>query len=263
MTVKSVLRYPGAKWALSKWICENLPPHEVYLEPFFGSGAVYFGKEPSRTETINDVDGNVVNLFKVMRERTDALCAALSLTPWARAEYLNSYTAIGDADDVERARLFLVRCWQAFGTRTGQSSGWRNRTCGKNPTEPDIWKALPERIAVAAKRLKDAQIESMDAIALIERYNKPNCLIYADPPYMPGTRAKDIYAFECGGDYHARLLDALDAHSGTVVLSGYDNDLYSQRLSHWRRVTKEAYAELGCKRSEVLWIKDAKAGADG
>ena len=254
--IKSVLRYPGAKWALSKWVVENLPKHEVYLEPFFGSGAVFFAKPPSRTETINDLDGNVVNLFKVMREQTEALCNALSLTPWARAEYLNSYADASSASEVERARRFLVRCWQAFGTRTGQASGWRNRTTGKNPTEPDIWKVLPERVTVAARRLRDAQIESMDAIALIKRYTKPNCLIYADPPYTPDSRSKNIYAFECDDQFHRELLDTLDAHPGPVVLSGYDNPLYSERLAHWRKVTKEAVAELGHKRLEVLWIKD-------
>jgi len=254
--IKSVLRYPGAKWALSKWVVENLPTHEVYLEPFFGSGAVFFAKPPSRTETINDLDGNVVNLFKVMREQTEALCNALSLTPWARAEYLNSYADASSTNEVERARLFLVRCWQAFGTRTGQASGWRNRTCGKNPTEPDIWKVLPERVTSAARRLRDAQIESMDAIALIKRYAKPNCLIYADPPYTPDSRSKNIYAFECDDQFHRNLLDALDNHPGPVVLSGYDNPLYDERLAHWRKVTKEAVAELGHKRLEVLWIKD-------
>ena len=257
--IKSVLRYPGAKWALSKWVVENLPKHEVYLEPFFGSGAVFFAKLQSRTETINDLDGNVVNLFRVMREQTEALCNALSLTPWARAEYLNSYTNSESVNDVERARLFLVRCWQAFGTRTGQASGWRNRTCGKNPTEPDIWKVLPERVTSAARRLRDAQIESMDAIALIKRYAKPNCLIYADPPYTPDSRSKNIYAFECDDQFHRNLLDALDNHPGPVVLSGYDNPLYDERLAHWRKVTKEAVAELGHKRTEVLWIKEAIA----
>lgn len=128
--IQSVLRYPGAKWVLSKWICDNLPPHEVYLEPFFGSGAVFFGKEPCRTETINDLDGDVVNLFKVIRESTEELCEVVSLTPWARDEYYNSYQC-DSSNEVERARVFLVRCWQAFGTRTGQRSGWRNRTIGQ------------------------------------------------------------------------------------------------------------------------------------
>jgi DNA adenine methylase len=261
--IRSVLRYPGAKWVLAKWICGNLPPHEVYLEPFFGSGAVFFGKEPSQTETINDIDGDVVNLFKVIRDRDRELCDAISLTPWARDEYYGSYAERGDAGDVERARVFLVRCWQAFGTRTGLRSGWRNRTTGRSPKEPDIWSKLPERISVVAERLLHAQIENTDALALIDRYDAPCCLIYADPPYMPDTRSKGMYAYECDADFHARLLDKLDAHSGSVVLSGYDNPLYNERLKSWRRVEKDARAELGTLRREVLWIKDAEVTVRG
>ena len=259
--MKPVLRYPGAKWTLSKWICESLPPHNVYVEPFFGSGAVFFRKEPSYTETLNDIDGNVVNLFKMIRERTQELCEHISLTPWARDEYLASYTPADKADELERARVFLVRCWQAFGTRTGLKSGWRNRTTGKSPNEPDTWRQLPERVAVAAARLLDAQIENMDAINLIERYNAPNCLIYADPPYMTETRSKGIYAFECDDDYHTRLLDILDAHRGSVVISGYDHVLYNERLTGWQRIEKEAIAEKGARRKEVLWIKAAEGTA--
>ncbi len=254
--IKSVLRYPGAKWVLSKWICDNLPPHEVYLEPFFGSGAVFFGKEPCRTETINDLDGDVVNLFKVIRESTEELCEAVSLTPWARDEYYNSYQC-DSSNEVERARVFLVRCWQAFGTRTGQRSGWRNRTIGKSPKEPDIWRNLPERIQAVADRLFVVQIENTDAISLIDRYNSTNCLIYADPPYMADTRSKSIYAYECDDDYHVRLLDKLAAHSGSVVLSGYDCPLYNERLKDWRRIEKDARAERGMGRREVLWIKES------
>jgi DNA adenine methylase len=260
--IQTVLRYPGAKWVLSKWICGNLPPHEVYLEPFFGSGAVLFGKEPCRTETINDIDGDVVNLFKTIRERADELCEAVSLTPWARDEYYGSYTECDTSDDVERARVFLVRCWQAFGTRTGQRSVWRNRTTGKSPKEPDIWHKLPERIQAIADRLLRVQIENADALSLIDRYNAPNCLIYADPPYMADTRSKNIYAYECDDGYHARLLDKLTAHGGSVVLSGYDNPLYRERLKDWRRVEKDARAELGMGRREVLWIKDADAAKE-
>jgi DNA adenine methylase len=256
--IQPVLRYPGAKWVLAKWICANLPPHEVYLEPFFGSGAVLFGKEPCRTETVNDIDGDVVNLFKVIRDRTDELCEAVSLTPWARDEYYNSYNPPETADDVERARIFLVRCWQAFGTRTGQRSGWRNRTIGKSPKEPDIWSKLPERLSAVVERLLHVQIENMDAITLIGRYNAADCLIYADPPYTTDTRNKGIYAFECDDAFHERLLDALSSHKGSVVVSGYDNPLYNERLNDWRRMEKDTRAELGMERRDVLWIKDAE-----
>jgi DNA adenine methylase len=256
---RPILRYPGAKWKLAPWICENLPPHEVYLEPFFGSGAVFFQKAPCYTETINDLDGDVVNLFKVIRERAGELCEAVALTPWAREEYYNSYTAGVSSDAVERARAFLARCWQAFGTVTGRRSGWRSRTTGKSPQEPDIWNKLPERLWEAVERLRQVQIENTDALSLIARYNAPNCLVYADPPYLPETRSKSIYAFECDGAFHARLLESLLAHKGSVVISGYDSALYNERLKDWQRVEKDTQAERGAKRREVLWIKYANA----
>jgi DNA adenine methylase len=256
-TIKPTIRYPGAKWVLAKWICANLPPHSIYLEPFFGSGAVFFNKEPCYTETLNDIDGNVVNLFRAIRDKTDELCEAVSLTPWARDEYELSYIS-DSADDVEKARAFLVRCWQAFGTRTGTRSGWRNRTVGKCPREKQAWDKLSERIRAAAERLQHAQIENQDAITLIGRYNTYDCLIYADPPYMPETRGRGIYAYECDTDFHGRLLDALEKHKGAVVISGYDNNLYHDRLRHWRRVERDARAELGAPRREALWIKEAE-----
>ena len=258
--VKAILRYPGAKWELSKWICSNLPPHSIYVEPFFGSGAVFFGKKPVKTETLNDVDGNVVNLFKIIRERSEELCRVIELTPWARDEYFSSYSVDETADELEQARLFLVRCWQAFGSRNGARSGWRNRTTGSSPKEPSIWRTLPERVRIAAERLRYAQIENMDAINLIQRYNAPNCLIYADPPYMPDTRSRGIYAHECDEAYHEQLLYALEAHIGSVVLSGYNHPLYNERLRHWKRIEKTTCVERAARRTEILWIKEADGG---
>ena len=115
--IQPVLKYPGAKWSIVKWILGFMPEHEVYLEPFFGSGAVFFNKRPARIETINDIGSDVVNLFRVIRTKTDELAALIEMTPWARDEYLESYYKTGD--ELEDARRFLVRCWQAYGTRTG------------------------------------------------------------------------------------------------------------------------------------------------
>ena len=109
--MQPILKYPGAKWRLAKWIIEQMPPYKVYLEPYFGSGAILFNKEPKGIETVNDIDGNVVNLFKVIREKPLELARLIELTPWARDEYLQSYEKTGDS--LEDARRFLVRCWQA------------------------------------------------------------------------------------------------------------------------------------------------------
>lgn len=119
----AILKYPGAKWRLSPWIIEHIPPHESYLEPFFGSGAVFFNKKKARIETINDLDGEVVNFFRVCRERPEELAAALSLTPWARDEREAAYITEENEDPVERARKFAVRCWMTFGAAPYKSNG--------------------------------------------------------------------------------------------------------------------------------------------
>lgn len=256
--VKPVLKYAGAKWRLASWVTERLPPHEIYLEPFFGSGAVFFRKPAARLETINDVDGNVVNLFRVLREKPEQLVALIECTPWARDEYYASYEQAGN--EVEDARRFLVRCWQAFGTMTAARTGWRHSATGRSPVMPQQWNGLPDRLAAAALRLKDAQIENMDAVQLIRKYNDPRCLIYADPPYVPDTRRKHIYASEMTEAQHIDLLEALIAHGGTAVISGYDHPIYNEMLSSWERVEKHALAERGQARTEVLWIKKEGIG---
>lgn len=264
MKTRPLLKYPGAKWSAASWIVPQLPAHEIYLEPFFGSGAIFFNKEPARLETINDRDHNVVNLFRVIREKPGELAQLIALTPWAREEYEVACMALEALEaceppecDVYAARLFLVRCWQAFGTLTGQKTGWRHSATGRAPAMPQQWANVPQRITEAAGRLLDAQIECADAVELIRKHNDPKCLVYADPPYMPGTRRKSIYAVEMNEAQHMELLEALTAHTGSVVLSGYDNEPYNRRLAGWRRVEKKSAAERGQARVEVLWIKEA------
>lgn len=113
--VKPVLKYAGAKWRIADWISGFFPPHEIYLEPFFGSGAVFFRKAPARLETINDIDGNVVNLFRVLREQPEQLAALIELTPWARDEYYSSYEKTGRAGKRSKTAFRLV-----FGAEKGR-----------------------------------------------------------------------------------------------------------------------------------------------
>lgn len=256
--MKPVLKYPGAKWNLAQWIISHMPPHTTYLEPYFGSGAVFFNKPPSKVETINDIDGNVVNLFRVIREKSQELAALIEMTPWARDEYCASYEKTGDS--LEDARRFLVRCWQAFGTRTDSKTGWRNDIgARKYINMPDQWRKLPNRLLVIADRLKCAQIESQQALEIIQRYRFNYVLIYADPPYPLNTRSGKMYANEMTDEDHIELLEALDKHPGPVLLSGYACQLYDDRLPHWTRRTTKAHAEGGRVREEVLWINPVAA----
>ncbi len=118
-TPRSVLKYPGSKWRLAEWIVSLMPPHKSYLEPFFGSGAVFFSKPPSRIETINDLDGEIVNLFRCIRERPEELERAVALTPYSREEYDAAWARVkagGVTDPVALARLTLIRYWQTHGS---------------------------------------------------------------------------------------------------------------------------------------------------
>lgn len=255
MKYPRILHYPGSKWSMADWIIEHMPEHETYLEPFFGSGAVLFNKAPSKIETVNDLDGQVVNLFRVIRDRPEELAEKIRWTPYSRQEYYDSYETTGD--ELEDARRFLIRCWMARGAKTSDRTGWRHNIdvshC-PNKTVPKQWMEMPEKIVVIAQRLQGIQIEHQPAVKLIERYRRPDVLIYADPPYLMETRHGRMYRHEMTDNDHLELLDALDAHPGPVLLSGYAHPLYDERLQHWHRETKVVQAEGGRRRTEVLWI---------
>lgn len=268
MCASAVLKYPGSKWSLAKWIIGHMPPHDVYLEPYFGSGAVFFTKKPVKFETINDLDCDVYNLFRVIRERKAELAEAIRWTPWARKEYTDIIPPLGTmesiirtGDPVEDARRFLVRMHMGYGSKTSDRTGWRNdiNGVGRGSSNPRVWKGLPAKILAVADRLMDAQIECQPALKLIERYQRGEVLIYVDPPYPLSTRAKRQYAKEMTDADHAELLDTLDRHPGPVLLSGYSCPLYDDRLPHWTRRTHKANAEGGRERTEVLWLNPVAA----
>lgn len=253
-----ILKYPGAKWRIADWIIERMPSHIGYVEPFFGSGAVFFNKSKSPIETINDLDGSVIRFFKVCRDYPDELAQAIALTPWSREEFLQSDFCSKEIGDVEAARQFAVRCWQAFGARTKRKTGWRytsGKTINHGPDNPSMWRRLPNIVMEVADRLLDAQIDNKPAIEVIKQNNGENVLIYADPPYVKATRTLngDQYRFEMTDQEHEQLLAALKDHKGSVLLSGYDCEMYRDLLQGWNMESMRTKAERGAIRTECLW----------
>ena len=251
--MKAILKYPGAKWRLADWIIEHLPEHKVYLEPYFGSGAVFFKKEPSYIETINDINGDIVNLFRVCREKPQELATLMNLTPFSREEFQSCYD-MNDSDSVERARRTLVRYHQSFGTCNSSKNSWKNVQTYGGPRCATMWNHLPKTIIECCERLKQAQIECTDAITLIKRYNDEKTLIYCDPPYLQGIRKRGMYANEMTDQQHIELLEALLASKSMIVLSGYDSELYRSHLKDWRTDEKITTVQMGLHRKEILWM---------
>lgn len=254
-----VLKYPGSKHRIARWIVDKLPVHHSYLEPFFGSGAVFFNKMPSAIETINDLDDDVINLFRLIRNDSAELINAVNATPYARKEYENAY-ADASCDDIEKARRFLIRCWQGYGYRTNSKVGWKNDVQGREAAYcMRDWYRLPGWIANIADRLKTVQIEHRPAVDVIRRFNYPNVCVYADPPYLGSTRSRSQYRFEMLDEQdHVQLLETLLEHKGSVVLSGYDSALYNELLAGWKKYQIDTTAEGGKPRTESLWIKEVK-----
>lgn len=252
-----VLNYPGAKWNIANWIIDHMPKHHSYLEPFFGSGAVLFNKQPSSIETINDLDCDVTNLFECIRDDCERLARLVAMTPYSREEYDKSFQVDSpETDPYKKALVFLTRCWQGHGFRTnGYKVGWKNDVQGREQMYAVYnWYRLPNWVIAIADRLKKTQIENMSAIDLIKRFNYKNVLIYADPPYLLNTRSGKQYKHEMTEEQHIELLETLLQHRGPVIISGYQNDLYDDFLVKWGKNKQSSCAEYGKPRTEVIWM---------
>lgn len=251
--MNALLNYPGAKWGMAAQIVSLMPKHRSYLEPFFGSGAVLFNKPPSAIETVNDIDGDITNFFKVLREQPDRLAEAISLTPYSRDVYNDAHKNRGE-DPFDRAYRFAIRSKMGHGFKTYQKTGFKIDVYARERSYcVGCWNRLPRDMLEAAARLKDVQIENQPAIDIIRRFNHDNVFIYADPPYLLDTRGGKQYRYEMTEQDHVELLAALKQHKGSVILSGYPSDLYDRELKGWSVITRKSYNQNSDQRTEVLW----------
>lgn len=257
--------YYGGKVGLAERIIALMPAHRVYIEPFFGSGAVLFAKAPARIEIANDIDLNVWTFYKVLRERPEELEQACRLTPYHREE-LAAALLDEPLDELERARRFWCRINMSFGKQTGQQTGF-SVTTARTQSVAATTQARIARFAAAAERMASVVWENGDAADLVDRLATPDAVVYADPPYLSSARrrgsrrlSKD-YLHDMGDEAgHRRLAEVLRATSATVLLSGYHDSLYDQLYADWPRLefpvrvhsSNARTVERG-ERVEVLW----------
>lgn len=253
--MKSVIRYPGSKWAIADWIIQYFPEHHTYLEPFFGSGAVFFRKSRSHIETINDLDGEVVNFFNQVKDNLENLSKEIYFTPYARDEYERAYRE-NPEDKLRRAVNFCIRLNMGYGFRTnGEKVGWKRDVQGRERAyAAEDWKSLPKRLTETAERLRGVQIENRPAIELIQDFNYKTALIYCDPPYLLETRSQKQYAKGMTDQDHKDLLEVLRNHKGYAIISGYESKLYDDILHGWHKKETVSRTQSGEKKKEVLWM---------
>lgn len=269
MPSRPALRYHGGKWRLAPFILDYFPPHRIYVEPFCGAASIMLRKEPAYAEVINDLDGEVVNFFRVCRDPklSKQLVREIELTPFARDEFIEAYEVTDDP--VERARKLVILSFMGFGSNAHcrRKTGFRANSNRSVTTPAHDWRAWPKALVEIIERLRGVVIENRDAKDVMLQHDSPQTLHYVDPPYVWDTRSQRSpsdaryrrYNHELDDDGHRDLLGVLKSLRGLVVLSGYPSQLYDEALHDWLRVTTHAHADGAKDRTEVLWINPAAA----
>jgi len=252
---RPALKYYGGKWRLAPWIISHFPPHNHYIEPCFGGGSVLLRKPPSDLESVNDLNGRVVNFFKILRDRPNDLIRLIDLTPWAQEEY--DLSKIGCDDSLEDARQFFIMSWMSIngaplptGFRIGKTRGGRGTVAPQDIINHSLYKV--------AKRIKSVQITNLDAIEFLNKFSDdPNSLIYFDPPYLSSTRTGRFYGeWDDFDKQHKEAAEILRNSPAYIIVSGYICDEYYELYEEygWTRVDKKNRVQNNKKRTESLWL---------
>lgn len=264
--------YYGGKIGMAQRIVQLMPPHRVYIEPFAGSLAVLFAKPPVTHEIVNDLDGAIVNFWRVLREQPEQLERSCALTPYSRTEWLACENVDDDAlDQVERARRFWVRVNQSFAKRLNRT-GWSVTTVRTQSPPVSVLGRLG-RFHAAAARLAGVTVECCDGVDLIDRLATPDTVVYADPTYVWATRRlssnpegwadrtrQSDYRYELDDRAHRRLAEVLRSTPAAVILSGYPSSLYEELYRGWWRLdvpvsvhSSNSTSVRRARRTEVIW----------
>jgi len=253
----------GGKSSHLSWLLPLLPATNHYCEPFGGSAAVLINREPSPVETYNDVDGEMVNFFRVLRDHRDELIEVIALTPFSREEFVEAICEpVEGLSDLERARRFYIRARQARTGLAQTASPGRWATC-RNTSSRGMsgavsrWLGSPQDLVKVAGRLIRVQIDHRPAIDVIRAYDSPDTLFYCDPPYPHESRGDSkAYSFEMTNEEHIAFANVLHDVQGKVAVSGYHCDLMDQLYGDWNCIDADPRLCHSVKemRQEALWV---------
>lgn len=254
------LKYIGSKHNLSPLIIQSIPAHEVYIEVFGGSAAVLFQKLPSKIEVYNDVNNDIVTLFRVLRDSPEDLKEILELTLFSREEMKEAYKLIRGGkfkNDLQHAwAVFVAFNLSVAGVVTYKRGGFSYGTVRNNTY--DYTNRIDILLDLAA-RLKNVYIENLDFQEIFKKYDSPTSFFYIDPPYVPRSRAiEDHYLSEFGLPEHEKLISCINELQGKCIISGYADSAYDE-LKGFNKIevsvkSNSRVDSVSVDRTEVLWL---------
>jgi DNA adenine methylase len=283
-------RWPGGKGNLVRWIVQYIPDGRIYVEPFAGAASVFWHlPSPFPVEVINDLDRDIVNLYRVLQDKAkfEELAHRLIFTPYARAEFKRALEIAKDhsATDIDKAWAFFVKQNQSFGGKAHVMGDWGRvlfHTNNDMAGTTSQWRSRLKLLSFWHARLSRVQIDCIDGIECIKYWDTPETVFYTDPPYVPDTRKdRQLYKNEPDLAYHERLVQTILAAKGKVILSCYDHPVYAPIVgAGWHKLTKETACHMAGKtrgsklqgdgtakthvpRMETLYLNFAPSGCNG
>lgn len=258
--MRTVIPYYGGKARLSKRIAALMPEHRFYVEPYAGSAAVLLAKKKAEREVLNDLDGRLVNFWRVLRDRPDELAVQLFRTPYSEQEVILAREIA--QDPLEDARRYFVACTQTYNGGGTKASSW-SLSLTEGGWAPASFNNAVARLHLIADRLQSVAIAQRDALQLIQQFDRPDAVIYCDPPYVMGSRTGGkAYTHEQDDGHHRDLADLLARSKATVLVSGYHSPLYDDIFQDWEAIefdTHKTSASTKNKKkpsaTEVVWRK--------
>lgn len=268
---RPVIRYHGGKFRLAPWIIGHFPAHQTYVEPYGGGASVLMAKERSYGEVYNDLDGEIVNVFRLLQEEKSAaeLCRRVWFTAFSREEFEQAYEL--PVDQIDRAVKMLIRAYMGFGSASMTRmhvTGFRANANRSGTTPAHDWATWPFHIRDFTERLRGVIIESKEATAVMAQHDGVDTLHYCDPPYVQKTRSSldnkngnrgHYYRHDMTDDDHRTLAATLHGLKGMVVLSGYDSKLYRTLYGDWTVRKTDSLADGAKPRTELLYLNPACA----
>lgn len=257
--------YYGGKQRVASQIVGELPVHNAWVEAFCGSATLTLAKKPVPIEVINDINGDVVNFFRQLRNNSSKLCDAIRLTPYSREEFKLARLREKDLPDLERARCFYIAAMMAINGSFGKDCGGFSisNSYARRDMEARVsrWTAMPSHLELIANRLRRVRVENKDAIELFRDFMaRPATLMYLDPPYL-ADRSHGYDHDERSETYHEQLLVMANKAKCMVLISGYESELYNELLTSekgWHRrqikATTRGHNGKDSERTEIVWV---------
>ena len=259
---KPIISYYGGKQRMASKIVKLLPPHTVYVEPFFGGGAVFFkrpivlpGNSHYFREVINDADEHLINLYRIVRDRPNEFIEKIKLINYSEAEHQKSKELLRTTtDSLTRALAYYVNIWQSFAQKL--NGGWGTSVISRNHAST-FYRAKNNLIDLV-DRLSRCYISASDALLVIKRFDSPQTCFYCDPPY-PGT--DQGYYVKFTQEDLKKLISLIQVSKGSFVLSVYDNQVVPEQwIKHEFKARCSAINSKDTihdrKRVECVWVID-------